>query len=371
MSAGPATPPPLLLIGSLPGDSARGVMAQWGEALGPRLLALPDGETGYRRMWMEFLCSRVFEPNPAIETRSRPPAVDPDDPADWRRPGDDWISLGYGRGTWRFRVRFDAGAIDLGELGYAREAIASYREFETLRAEGRVAPDLRFQVSIPLHDSSLRWYMERRRDVERLWRPYSEAVTREVEAMLSAIPAEDLLIQWDACAETLGFDPAGASHWPWQPEENRLDRFFRSVAELSGAVPEPVMLGLHLCYGSFVEQHLVEPANLEACVALANAATRGAGRRIDYVHMPVPKERSDDVFFAPLRHLEAGDTKLYLGLVHDDSLKANLARVDAAKRHAGAFGAAAECGFGRAPPEKMPALIAMHREVADALLRCP
>ena len=371
MSTGPDIHPPLLLIGSLPGDAARAVMAQWGEALGPRLLALPDGETGYRRMWMEFLCCRVFEPNPAIETRSRPPPVDPEDPADWCRPGDDWISLGYERGTWRFRVRPDAGAIDLGELGYAREAVASYRAFEALRAEGRIAPALRFQVSIPLHDSSLRWYMERRRDVERLWRPYSEAVAREVEAMQVAIPAEDLLIQWDACAETLGFDPAGAGHWPWQPEGDRLERFSWSVAELSAAVPEPVMLGLHLCYGSFVEQHLVEPADLETCVALANAAVRGAGRRLDYVHMPVPKNRADDAFFAPLRHLEAGGTNLYLGLVHGDPLEANLARVAAAKRHAGRFGVAAECGFGRAPQEKMPALIARHREVADALPRCP
>ena len=279
MRTGPDIQPPLLLIGSLPGDAARTVMAQWGGALGPRLLALPDGETGYRRMWMEFLCFQVFEPNPAIETRSRPPPVDPEDPADWRRPGDDWISLGYDRGTWRFRVRPDAKAIDLGELGYAREAVASYRAFEALRAEGRIAPALRFQVSIPLHDSSLRWYMERRRDVERLWGPYSEAVAREVEAMLAAIPAEDLLIQWDACAETLGLDPAGAGHWPWQPEGDRRERFSRSVAELSAAVPEPVMLGLHLCYGSFVEQHLVEPADLETCVALANAARARHGEK--------------------------------------------------------------------------------------------
>ena len=254
----------------------------------------------------------------------------------------------------------------MGELGYAREAIASYRAFEALRAEGKVAPALRFQVSIPLHDSSLRWYMERRQDVERLWRPYSEAVAREVEAMLDAIPSEDLLIQWDACAETLGLDPAGAAHWPWQPEGDRLERFSRSVAELSAAVPEPIMLGLYLCYGSFVEQHLVEPPDLSCCVALANAAVSGAERRLDYVHMPVPKSRADNAFFAPLRHLEVGDTKLYLGLVHDESLEANLARIATAKRHASRFGVAAECGFGRVSKEKVPALIAIHREVADA-----
>ena len=40
MSTDPARPPPLLLIGSLPGESARAVMAQWGGALGLRLLAL-------------------------------------------------------------------------------------------------------------------------------------------------------------------------------------------------------------------------------------------------------------------------------------------------------------------------------------------
>ena len=40
MCADPTPQASLLLIGSLPGDSARDVMAQWGEALGPHLLAL-------------------------------------------------------------------------------------------------------------------------------------------------------------------------------------------------------------------------------------------------------------------------------------------------------------------------------------------
>ena len=127
------------------------------------------------------------------------------------------------------------------------------------------------------------------------------------------------------------------------------------------------MLGLHLCYGSFGEQHLVEPADLACCVALANAAVSGTERRLDYVHMPVPKNRADDAFFASLRHLEVGDTKLYLVLVHGEDLEANLSRVATAKRHASGFGVAAECGFGRASKETMPDLIAMHREVADAL----
>ena len=46
------------------------------------------------------------------------------------------------------------------------------------------------------------------------------------------------------------------------------------------------------------------------------AATRG---RIDFFHIPVPKDRTDDAYYAPLKawKRQAG-TKLYLGLLHHD-----------------------------------------------------
>ena len=358
---------PLLLIGSIPGDSAESVMREWGAAIGPQLVALPDGETGYRRMWMEFLCARVFDGNAGIETLDRPPPVDPKDPSDWRKPGDDWISLDYDRGTWLFQVRGGVESLRLAELGYAKEAIASYKKYRQLQAAGALTSSLRFQVSIPLHDSSLRWYMANESDVQRLWKPYTDAVAREIAQMLESIPAEDLVIQWDACAETLGFDEAGAKHWRWQPKEPLLERFAESIGTLSRCVPAPVGLGLHLCYGSFGETHLVEPRDLGCCVQLANTAVASVDRSLDYVHMPVPRERTDEAFFAPLGALRLGHTRLFLGLVHGEDEPGNRSRFETAKRFAPDFGVAAECGFGRASPAATPALIEAHRAMATLL----
>jgi len=101
---------------------------------------------------------------------------------------------------------------------------------------------------------------------------------------------------------------------------------------------------------------------------LANATIKHAGRLIDFLHMPVPRDRSDDAYFAPLAELDIRDAKLYLGLVHvTGGIEPNLKRIETAKRYASNFSVATECGFGRRPPERMSELVEIHRTVADAL----
>ena len=91
-------------------------------------------------------------------------------------------------------------------------------------------------------------------------------------------------------------------------------------------------------------------------------------RPIDFVHVPVPRSRTDYAYFAPLADLELGACKLYLGLVHHtDGVAGSLARLATAKRHAQGFGIATECGFGRRPADTIPELLRIHREVAAAL----
>ena len=56
---------------------------------------------------------------------------------------------------------------------------------------------------------------------------------------------------------------------------------------------------------------------------------------------------------------------VFLGLVHHtDGTPGTLRRLQMARKHASRFGIATECGFGRRPPETMPALLRIHREVA-------
>ena len=132
-------------------------------------------------------------------------------------------------------------------------------------------------------------------------------------------------------------------------------------------VPEGVEAGVHLCYGDPGHKHIVEPEDLSTCVSFANEIFATANRTVDWIHMPVPRDRDDDEYFKPLRGLNIkSETELYLGLVHHtDGVNGTNARVAIAEKYAGEFGIATECGFGRRPPETIPELLDIHVAVVD------
>jgi hypothetical protein len=79
------------------------------------------------------------------------------------------------------------------------------------------------------------------------------------------------------------------------------------------------------------------------------------------LHLPVPKDRTDDAYFAPLKGLQlAAGTQLYLGLLHEDDEAGDKTRAAAARRSVADFGVATECGWGRKDPARVPGLIATH-----------
>jgi hypothetical protein len=60
------------------------------------------------------------------------------------------------------------------------------------------------------------------------------------------------------------------------------------------------------------------------------------------------------------------ETELYLGLVHfTDGVEGTLKRIKAAQQCVADFGVATECGFGRRPPDSIPALLRIHSQVAE------
>ena len=61
-----------------------------------------------------------------------------------------------------------------------------------------------------------------------------------------------------------------------------------------------IELGYHLCYGSPADEHMVQPKDTGIMVEMANAIVAGVARPIQFFHMPVPKGRTDDAYFAPL-----------------------------------------------------------------------
>ena len=97
-------------------------------------------------------------------------------------------------------------------------------------------------------------------------------------------------------------------------------------------------------------------------VAVYNALSERVTRPINWLHMPVPRGRDDDAYYAPLRELRLRpETKLYLGLIHlSDGVEGTRRRMSTAARFASGFGVATECGFGRRPPNTISGLLAIH-----------
>jgi hypothetical protein len=189
----------------------------------------------------------------------------------------------------------------------------------------------------------------------------TEHLIGEVARIAAAIPHHRLAVQWDVCQEVLA--------WEGYYEPGPID--FRSetlpiLARIGDAVPAAIELGYHLCYGSPADEHCVQPKDMGIMVEMANAVAAGVGRPIQFFHMPVPKGRTDDAYFAPLDNLRlAPGTALYLGLVHHDDEAGDRARLAAARRHADVDGIATECGMARGDPARLTALLAAHVGAAE------
>ena len=92
---------------------------------------------------------------------------------------------------------------------------------------------------------------------------------------------------------------------------------------------------------------------------MANVLTREIHRPVQWIHMPVPKDRVDTAYFEPMRRLALrGETELYLGLVHADDMQATLQRTGAARKVISKdFGVGTECGMGRTPAELIDSIL--------------
>lgn len=329
------------LVGSVPLSSAEEVFRIAASILGERLRRIPDGETGIRSDWIGWQFA-VLEGTSGLVTVHPVP----------------------GRYAARPHVRLDPsddqGMLAFGSLGYADAAIASYAIFSRLKQEGILPSRYRFQVSLPTPLAVVTAFVERldRAVIEPL---YEERLLAEIDEIAAAIPHDQLAIQWDMPFEVGILEGV----IPSQLENTRTEIVDRLTC-ISSRVPSDVELGYHLCYGDFGHRHFKQPSDTALMVELANAISTAVSRPINWVHMPVPRDRSDDAYFAPLHNLALHpETELYLGLVHyTDGVEGALRRIEAAQRTLADFGVATECGLGRRPPETIPDLLKIHAQVA-------
>jgi hypothetical protein len=244
------------------------------------------------------------------------------------------------------------------DTGYAAAARESYATFRRLRDAGEIPAGVRFQVCLPTPMASGYMYVSPSALAACL-PAYERALLAALHEIAGAIPHRDLSIQWDVCQEVLVFE----NYFPHRPP-GYADDIFAELARLGDAVPDDVECGYHLCYGSPRDEHLVMPADTGILVALAQGTLARLHRRIDFLHLPVPRDRADDAYFAPLAGLALpAAATLYLGLIHYDDAAGDAARIDAAQKVVPRFGIATECGWGRTDPARVPDLLAAHRQV--------
>ena len=350
----------VLLVGSVRFDTAEEVFRTCAEGVGDLVSSLPDGEVGYRIQWINFLAAKLYCDHPSLDTISRPKTATGED---------SWEPTGYDE-HWLFKVKKGVKSLHFDDLGYARAAKESYATFRKLCDQGVIPSGVRFQVSLPPTESGVRSFVVNHKDFEILCKAYQEAMIRELASIQKDIPAKDLLIQWDICIEVLavatGDQREGLS--PFDVPGDPFDRYLHDIKTLSACIADDVFLGLHFCYGDLLHKHMVEPQDLGVAVRMANESVQEIQRPVDYVHMPVPRDRDDRSYFQPLKHLVIGDAKLYLGLIHNiGGVEVAMKRLATARKYASGFGVATECGMGRRPPELIPGLLRIHRTVAEAL----
>jgi hypothetical protein len=343
-------PTKVLLVGSVALDTVQEVFHVAGKLLGRRLARVPDGEPGGRRAWISWqyplLRSNVFL---TVSSDVSPVAG--------RFP-----QLCIAEGVAESDLRF-------GELGYAREARASYLDFVAARKAGDIPAAARFQVCLPTPLAVISAFC-RGKDMAAIERAYERAMIAEVTALANSIPDEDLCIQWDVCNELLMWDGQVPAMVPAMFAGRDLMReLIPRIACLINAVPPGVECGVHLCYGDFDGKHFADPRDAGKMTEFANAIAERAKRSIDYIHMPVPIRRNDDAFFKPLGGLRLRpETEIFLGVVHTDGAAKTKERIACARKYVPKFGIATECGIAR---KRKPELVRSLLEIYAAASQEP
>ena len=325
---------PTLLVGSVNLERAEDVLAMAADVLGDSLRSIPDGETGERLGWYQWQ-EAVLAKAPFLTRTGQGRGGD--------KQSVDQFELS------RYGVKGELSGSTFDKLGYADVAAASYGIFRQLRDEGRLSPGVRFQVSLPTPIAPLAAFIEPD-DFLKVEPIYDAAMRTEIDSISEIIPAGDLAIQWDVAFEVAILEGFG---WGQGIMTNPLHDMASRLEKVVSWVPSDVAVGIHMCYGDYEHKHWKEPEDTAIMVELANSLVARGSRTLDWLHLPVPRDRDDDAYFSPLQALDiSADTQLYLGLVHHtDGLEGGRRRMATAERHVTGFGIATECGLGRRPPD--------------------
>ena len=317
------------LVGSIGLDNVDEIFRTVGQKIGRRLKRVPDGEVGPRRLWASFQYP-LLRASPFL----RP------DPSGAVRATSKFPLLALAEGV-------TADEISFGELGYAREARASYQDLQAAKKRGDLPEHVRLQVCMPTPYGVV-YAFGAPKDVQEIERPYEKAMIAEVKALCNAIPHDHLCIQWDFCHEMIVLDGQPQDWFPRQGSSQA--EIMARMQRICAAIPADVELGIHVCYGDFGAKHFIEPKDAGRMVDVANDMAKAVTRPITYIHFPVPVARTDREYFAPFKGLKLDpQTEIFLGVVHvADGVEGVIKRIETAREFVPQFGIATECGIARA-----------------------
>ena len=258
----------LLMVGSIPLDTAEDVFKMFGKPLGRFMPAVPDGEVGPRKHWISRVHYQVLAGHPELDIVRRPR---PENGVERPNPRD-------ASDSWQFKVKDGIDHVRFGDpgwrLGYARDAINSYFVFKTMRDQGKLPAHLRFQVSLGSVNSTLpaRIFPDVN-DLNKIHPGFEAALGAEVAKIVEKIPNQDLAIQWDCATEVQ--DAYGAI--PGFSADTAIERSVAPIRRLSPKIPETVALGYHLCFGTLGGWPRFQPNDLSGAVKLAARSVVGTG----------------------------------------------------------------------------------------------
>jgi hypothetical protein len=337
------------MVGSVPLDDAESVFRTLAETVGPHLKRLPDGETGRRRRWISFINDQLKE-NPAFE-------VDSDIPVFEFRQSNG--ALVYDVHRLKFKEGIDPKDVTF-NTGYADDAIRNHAVFARLRDEGVIPAGVKYQICMAT-PIAVGYTFVSPRCWDEFLEVYMDHLADEFRRISDALPHEDISYQWDCCQEVLTWE----GYYDQVPDFKNV--IWGIIGRLGDLVPADMDLGYHLCYGSPADAHMVEPKDMAVLVEIANGLVKAVNRPIQYIHMPVPIERNDEGYFAPLAKIDLPvGTDLLLGCVHGADPEGNAIKLAKAQKYATIAGIGAECGVGRIEDHsRLTDILEQHRCLAE------
>jgi len=356
MATSPSANPPrhyVHLVGSVPLPDTPTVFRKLAAALPTQLKRLPDGEPGERSRFVWWQRSAVG-PSAAM-----------------LRPHGSSYGGRASSGATPPTTAADAARIVAGlpplQTGYDAAAAASFATFAALQAAGAVPAAARFQVCVPSALNPVALHL--RGPFKALVAPlYGDALRRALANVQGVVPRERLAVQVDCAVEFMVLEGVNLDVVePWFAPT--VEEVARGIVAVVDELRPGVEAGVHLCYGDALHKHFVEPRDMGLMVDVALKVMELAKRKLDWVHMPVPKDRVDDAYFEPLARLrpvvEESGTDVVLGLVHAFDEEGTRARMKTGAKFIGEnFAIATECGMGRTPVEHLDSILKISASVS-------